>query len=135
MTQVLNKPSLDETLEHFGVLGMHWGSTRVKASGSQVRSARRRLTKQTDQIMSQEDVNSRMAKGSAARIAGDKKVAAMDVAFLKNPDRVTAVRLTRGEKAVALLFVPLGLGVGAIVGTSARSRQIEYKQKTGAYNK
>lgn len=122
------KPSLDD-LAHYGVLGMKWGN-RAKANGSDIRSARRRLTKQVDTIDTQKSVVNKTGKGQA-------KLASMKVDFLNNPDRVIANRLTRGEKAFVMLMAgpTAGVTVAAIAGTSAVSRRIEQKQATGAYNK
>lgn len=135
MTQIPDKPSIDDTMEHYGVLGMHWGATKAKASGSQVRSSRSRMSNKSDKITYQKNILSRTTKGSSARVKEKKRLSSMKIDYLNNPDRVTAARMTQGEKTVALLFVTPVLAGAAIAVTSARSRRIDYKQRSGAYNK
>jgi hypothetical protein len=127
------KPNLEE-LAHYGVIGMKWGKHRVKANAAQIRSARRRLGKEQEALFEKQDNVKSLQKGSAARIKGEKELAKQTTAFLKNPDRVTATRLTRGEKAV---FLILGgpVGVAGIAATSAVSRRIEKKQDDKRYDK
>jgi hypothetical protein len=131
----------DEELAHYGVLGMKWGRNRAKATGSDIRSARRSVNKQAEAVSKQVDKVRRAPTGSAKK-KESMRLDKMDAAYLKNPDRVIAARMTRGEKAASIvlssLIVPgLGAiaGAGAIAGTSARSRRIERKQETGAYDK
>lgn len=127
------KPPLNE-LAHYGVLGMKWGHTRARASGGEIRDARERVYQDTRQY--------KQAKAKASGTADPKKRAAayrdlkkMDVKRLKNPDRVIANRLTRGEKAIAILFLT-PVGASAVIGTtSAYSRRIERKQEKGLYDR
>lgn len=123
--------SLDEVLQHYGVLGMKWGKHRAKADASEIRGARHRVQGQAMNLHNAKKAASRI-KDSAQREAAQSEVAKQKVAFLNNPDRVVAARLTRGEKAVGLL---LGFGVAPIAVTSAASRRIERKQELGKYNK
>lgn len=132
------KPSLEE-LSHFGVKGMKWG-VRKAVTGGEIREARKRLAKQSKKYRQERRKVDKTTKGSEARRLGEKKLEEMHRAYLKNPDRVTALRLTKGEKAVQLLFTPLtGIGiatsVAALGGSAIASRRVQYKQETGAYDK
>lgn len=122
-----NKPTLDE-LAHYGVLGMKWGKTRARATGSQIRAARRNLGRQASDIADQRDKVKSKAKGSEARAKEQKKLSDMKTDFLNNPDRVIAARLTRGEKAVAVILLTPAGAAAAIGATSAASRAIERRQ-------
>jgi hypothetical protein len=127
-----DKPDLDE-LMHYGVLGMKWGQ-RKKGGGKEIRKARRNLRGERRKLNSVEEARREAPKGSEARTKLDKKLNTLQREYNKNPDRVLANRLTRGEKlASVLLLGPVGLV--AIGGTSARSRRVEQKQETNKYNK
>lgn len=131
MTQFVGfeKPSPEETLEHYGVLGMKWGRHRAKANGTQIRAARRNVRRQAEDVLDQKDKVKSQPKGSASRAKEQKKFNKMKMDFLDNPDRVIAARLTRGEKiALVILATPAG-AAGAIAGSSAVSRAIEQRQE------
>jgi hypothetical protein len=122
---------LDEFLEHYGVVGMKWGQ-RKKGNAYDIHRARQSTKKKSSEFADAKENSKRTHRGNRAAakiLAQEKKIEA-----LKNPDRVLSSRLTRGEKAVAILLGgPIGLGI--IAGTSIRSRRIEYKQETGAYDR
>ena len=123
------KPSPEESLEHYGVLGMKWGKHRAKANGTQIRAARRNVRRQAEDVLDQRDKVKAKAKGSTDRAKEQKKLDKMKTNFLNNPDRVIAARLTRGEKIVAaILLTPAG-AAAAIGTTSAVSRAIEQRQE------
>lgn len=135
MTTVPDKPALNnELLMHYGVKGMRWGQTRTsKPSGSDIREARARVQTGQNKLARQRSTV-RNAPTVAKRDAQKTKYNSMKKDFLKNPDRVTATRMTRGEKAVALVLFGPG-GVGAIAGTAAVSRNIQKKQQSGSYDR
>src|SRR5665811_1157654 len=128
MTQVLENPSIEEFMEHYGVLGMHWGVTRARATSRNVRSSRNQITRKREALNKKSDQVHRNASGTPARKAGTKELAKMRMDYLKDPDRVTAARMTTGEKVAIALFLTPVAAAAAIAGTSARSRRIEYKQ-------
>jgi hypothetical protein len=126
MTIQFDEKPTPEQILHYGVAGMKWGQ-RKKATGPQIRQARKRLGSAQKELFKKQDQVKATGKG-------EKELAKMTTDFLKSPDRVTAIRLTRGEK---ILSLALGgpVGVAAIAVTSAASRHTEKKQDEGAYDK
>lgn len=134
---VVEKPNLDEDLlVHYGVAGMKWGKTRAKGSAADIRSARRTVARDQDKYKSAKNKVKAMKEGKA-KVQKMKDLEKTKIKNLKNPDRVLANRLTRGEKAAVLAFsfftLTLPVGIGVVAGTSATSRRIEQKQATSAY--
>lgn len=125
-------------LEHYGVLGMKWGQRRRKASTVQIKAARGRVATQSRKVALAEEKAARI-KDPKQRASAEKAAGKLKVSFLNNPDRVISARMTRGEKAAAVIlgvaFLGVGVapGVAAIGATSARSRRIERKQELHKY--
>lgn len=128
-----DKPSLDD-LAHHGVKGMHWGQRKT---GTEIRVARGHVAGQKAAVRQQEKKAS-AAVGTKNAAKEEAKLRKMKIDFLNNPDRVTAAKMSRGEKIASILLTgvasPLTVAsVGAIAGTSARSRVIAKRQQSGYY--
>jgi hypothetical protein len=129
----IEKPGSPSEILHYGKKGMKWGvRTAPKTSAGRTQAIQRA---RAGQIGTRTHYATE-ARGSAAR-AKAKKV------HLNNPDRATALRLSRGEKVTlgiiaGVLAVPsagivpaaIGVGVGANV---LQRRHIEKKQARGGY--
>lgn len=113
------KPSLEE-LMHYGKKGMKWG-VRRKYTSAEIRDARIRTDSRVSELRRQADkLNIETARNpnSKASKAAAKEFSKMSTEFLKNPDRATAARLTRGEKVV-LGLLAVGFPVAGTVGAGA----------------
>lgn len=127
----------DDELAHFGVLGMKWGRTRAKATGSEIHAARRKIDALRSAHNVAVDQRRGTKKGTAAYTKANAKVQRIEKDFKNDPKRVIAARMTRGEKAAAIfLAAPTGgVSLLAIGVSSAASRRIEKKQEDKAYDK
>lgn len=122
-------------LLHYGVAGMKWGKSRAQASTVQIKSARSRVY-QEKEAFKKADKKAAETRDAGERAVKNLEVKKMKTNLLKNPDRVIANRLTRGEKAVFGLWGLASGGVlplAAIGATSATSRRIERKQELNKY--
>lgn len=134
-----DKPGSPEELVHYGVKGMKWGVRRSRDSKRLSSTQQFKKDFPTRQARRHEILRAR-ASVQKAQVDYDfapnnaQRRAAAD-AYLKNPDRATARRLTTGEKVVVGLLaasgvatVPIAVGVGANV---AIRRGIEKRQRRG----
>lgn len=125
-----DRPTIDE-LQHYGKLGMKWG--KRKSTGQEIRTARGSVRRGHRELKGQRK-KIRASTTESGKAKEKATYAKMKTSFLKNPDRVTALKMSKGEIAVNLLMGNR-YTVGAAVATSAGRRRIAYKQKTGAYDK
>lgn len=144
MSERLNliNPPLDE-LEHHGVKGMHWGvrSKSSYPSGKTIRTARREVSAHQAALF-----GNRIATG-VRTVQGNKKAVGqlkaahkeIKLSLLKSPDRVTALKLTKGETAVlAVLALHPALTPVVVANVASRevgARVISSRQRRGVYDK
>lgn len=124
MSQIPDKPTIDEAMAHFGIMGMHWGSRKNTASSSngktkskstkppkpttaQIESARYsqgiRLRKAQEA-----QGNFMVARGAKGKNAAEKIMRNREKDLFTNPDAKTAALMTKGEK------IATGIGLGAL---------------------
>ena len=118
-------PPMEEALAHYGVKGMKWGVRKAsgsRPSGKDIKSARKNVAAGEKDIRSQKRVV-RKTKDPAAKEAEKAKLGKMKDAHRKNPNRLTALHMTKGEQAVnAILALN---GQGKFVTANLLSREIE----------
>lgn len=129
-----------QVIEHFGVKGMKWGRHKSatggssggsskphsvvddKPSSSDIRDARDNVAAGERAIRSQRKTVRKTGKGAG-------KLAKMEMDHLKNPDRVTALKMTDGEKLINTLFYGPGNTLikeaGSAIGQHVVKKEIE----------
>ena len=139
MTQAMET---DEFLAHYGVKGMRWGH-RKSAPGAGAGGMTRHQRNEIRNRVNAQQLRSNVASTKAALTVGKNRKAKKEAAhkqrleYLRNPDRVTAATMTRGEKLFYAAFTsatasPLAATTG-ILATNAYANRVEYKQKHGMY--
>lgn len=122
------KSVLDENLlEHHGIKGMKWGIRKHK-TGGEIRTARRSVMKDR---LALEDAKAAVRRGEAPKSA----IADAKLAYLKNPDRATALRMTRGEMVVSTILLTPLTTLAIAAPTQLRSRLVESRLKDQSYDK
>lgn len=108
------KPSL-QALVHAGVKGMKWGVRKTRVSRGEIHGATQRQEKRRVD-WANETHASKTATTASARASAANRAKKIERDFNTNEDRVTATRMTRGEKiALAIVAGPAGL---ALIGTN-----------------
>jgi hypothetical protein len=124
-----------EVLEHHGTKGMKWGVTRSSRAFATKHPTNRSRAKEIHRARARQQLA--LTKIGTEENKGNR--INMKKAYLNNPDRATALRMTRGEKVVAGLvagiLIPTGIGPPAVaIGLGARvavRRHIEKNQAGG----
>lgn len=118
------KPSMAAVLAHHGVKGMKWGVRKAHSTTAEIRDARIRQHARGKRLQSAVDNLNLASAGSnkAQQKAAVKKFQTAQKDFLTNEDRVTAARITTGEKVTqAILLGPLALATIPLSNAHARS--------------
>lgn len=161
-TAVVGNPTFEETLAHYGVKGMRWGvrdsangegktvgkTEAKKPTAKQIKTARTDWNNKAAKYRADvSNVKSTTKRGTEAREKAMVGVKKQKIKLLNDPDRATSLRSTRSELATtAVLAIPTALfagpsGVATVAGTAATlagktayRKNIERKQRSGAYN-
>jgi hypothetical protein len=137
MTTIIGQQAFDspgDALEHYGVKGMKWG-VRRKPSAAEIRGARIRMQEKGLKYQKQREAVKSTKKGSVERAKENQKLGKIKADFLKDPDRVTAMTMTRGEKAATVILGGGLPGVAAVAGQNIARNRVAKKQALGAYDK
>lgn len=127
--------SVGEALAHYGVKGMKWGVTKADVRGApskrEIKDARHRVAlKNAEYNMKRSSIK----RGEGYR--SEKKAALKDlkISTLSDPDRMTAMRMTTGEKAATALlagfFTPTAAAIA--VNRTLIGRQLTKAQREQA---
>lgn len=112
-------PPLEEVL-HSGVKGMRWGVRNKRPTGSQIHGARQRQDQRLRELFRQDDIAS--TSSGRTKISAEAKAKKVAKDFQTNEDRVTAARMTKGEKAISLILTgPIGATVIGLNSLHVRS--------------
>jgi hypothetical protein len=123
------KPPLEE-LAHFGTKGMKWGVHKTHGTHEFNKKFNTPEKRATEIHRARASVAKSKAKAEKAK--GTPQAKKLKDAHLKNPDRATALRITKGEKAVRALlyaFVPVPVVPAAVAANTVvrvgRRRKLE----------
>lgn len=124
------KPSVtrEEALAHFGVKGMKWGVRNKKVTADEIQGARMRQRTRLNKYIDAKGAASDPRASASARKAAEKRVKDLGREFDTSEDRVTAQRLSNGEKATLLILGgPVGAAyiLGNKVGVKLTERSVD----------
>lgn len=120
------KPSLEE-LAHYGKKGMKWGH-RKKYTTSEIKDARARQGSRLARVNDQAH-KLNLATGKNKDVQAQKYIK-LRTELEKNPDAAIGGRMTRGEKAAALLLTgPIGAVIIAGNASAVRKHERENPPK------
>lgn len=108
------KPSLEE-LRHTGVKGMKWGVRKKRSTTQEIIGARMRQHSRFNSFVESTGASTDPTTSAAARAAADKKAKLVERQFNTSEDRVTANRMTSGEKVLTAIGIVLTAGAAAPV--------------------
>ena len=125
-----------ELVEHSGQKGMKWGVRKERREGSRQFKRENPTAALRGMEIRRARVAVRKQESDIARAKTPAERKKLTEAFLKNPDRATALRLTRGEKIVGLIIAGPATATllpGAVLGGIAgyrflKRRSIEEQQ-------
>jgi len=90
------RPSLEE-ISHSGVKGMKWGRRKSGTGPSSAPNETRQIHDARDRVHAQGKAIKKQRKVVKKTGRGQNDLAKMEISLLRNPDRVTAAKLTKGE--------------------------------------
>lgn len=132
-----DKPLLEDVIEHHGVKGQKWG-VRRKPTTNDIKDARYNVHQQAVALSRQRMVARRQTGAITAKREA-KKYEDLKASFLKDPDRVTSLRMTKGEKVVTGILAVSVVGLtpaAAFVGTRVIARKaVERNVRNNTLNK
>lgn len=124
-----------EALAHYGVKGMKWGVTNADVRGApskaEISDARLRVAGKNVKYHQQ---RAKIKRSDVGRGQKKDQLKDLKVKTLSDPDRMTAMRLTRGEKAAVAIFTIVAPPVGVSIAAQRVdiSRQLNKAQKQQA---
>jgi hypothetical protein len=134
----VEKPgSPSEILEHVGVLGMKWGVHRTRGT-HEFKAKNPTSAQRTVAIKSARSRQAVRKQAFKAEKRGSVKRTDLKKVYLNNPDRATALRLTRGQKvvrgflyaAVPIPVIPAAVAISSI-GRVGKRRASESRRGKG----
>lgn len=133
MRTLNEKPTLEDSLEHYGVKGMRWGVRREnrnssKPSNEEIKLARARVLSER-----QKEVYKNKGRKRVSILMNGEFSKHLSDEYRANPDRAVAFRMTTGEKILSgLMAVPTFGGSILAIGVSAQASKSIAKDQAQA---